>query len=75
MTIGITQFSAHGHFATFNPYPREETVVEIFQLQCRRCGYEVEEGVTAPATCPKCHASSWERFVRPGSILENALRY
>jgi len=44
----------------------------MFRLQCRSCGFEPDDVVTIPRACPKCHAQSWERFTRPGSILENA---
>jgi predicted Zn-ribbon and HTH transcriptional regulator len=47
----------------------------VFQLQCRSCGFEPEDVVTAPRLCPKCHGETWERFARPGSILDNASRY
>jgi hypothetical protein len=46
-----------------------------FALQCRGCGFEPEDQVVAPRhKCPKCAATAWERFVRPGSLLEHAER-
>ena len=75
MSIGNERFESAGHFATYDPFlavPRRTT---IFQLQCRACGHEPENVVTPPRLCPKCHGESWERFARPGSILDNATRY
>lgn len=74
MSIGMEPFASEGHFATYTPraIPGSET---IFTMQCRSCGFEPEQAVTAPRICPKCHAKSWERFARPGSILANAARY
>ena len=46
-----------------------------YHLQCRACGYEPEDLVLAPrAKCPKCAATAWERFTRPGSLLDDAER-
>lgn len=75
MSISMERFASHGHFATYDPFGREDRGAAIFQLQCRSCGYEADNAVSAPGVCPKCHSESWERFVRPGSILENASRY
>ena len=75
MPIGMEHFASEGHFATYDPYARPDTKVEVFTLQCRSCGYEPEDTVEAPRYCPKCHGKSWERFARPGSILSNADRY
>jgi len=47
----------------------------VFHLQCRCCGFEPEDTVVPPRLCPKCHGQSWERFAKPGGILENADRY
>jgi hypothetical protein len=55
----------------------EETPKQVFPfgLQCRSCGYEPEDPVVAPRhKCPKCSASSWERYTRPGSLLDFADR-
>jgi rubrerythrin len=75
MSISMERFGSEGHFATYQPYEASPQPVAIFVLQCRSCGFEPENVVTAPRLCPKCHAQSWERFTRPGSILENANRY
>jgi predicted Zn-ribbon and HTH transcriptional regulator len=76
MSIGMERFASTGHFATYDPFAATASArVMVFQLQCRRCGFEPEDAVTAPKFCPKCHGESWERFARPGSILENANRY
>lgn len=75
MSIMMERFEAQGQFATYDPFARNPNVVPVFQLQCRCCGYEPENTVVAPRVCPKCHGETFERFARPGSILENADRY
>lgn len=75
MSIGMQRFAAEGQFQTYDPYGVTAQQVAVFQLQCRQCGFEPEGVTTAPRLCPKCHGKSWERFTRPGGILENADRY
>jgi rubrerythrin len=75
MSISMERFGSEGHFATYDPVNSSSQRSAIFQLQCRSCGYEPEDVVTAPRLCPKCHSKAWERFARPGSILDNAARY
>jgi len=75
MSISMERFGSEGHFATYNPFPPIHVQGSVFQLQCRCCGFEPEGVVSPPRLCPKCHGEAWERFARPGSILENAERY
>ena len=75
MSISMERFESKGQFVTYDPFARNISRVAIFQLQCRCCGYEPEDAVTAPRLCPKCHGEAWERFAKPGSILDNANRY
>ena len=75
MSISMERFGSEGHFATYNPFEAQVQRIAIFQIQCRCCGFEPEGAVTAPRLCPKCHSNSWERYAKPGSILENANRY
>ena len=75
MSISMEKFASEGHFATYNPFPPSERRVNVFSLQCRSCGFEPDEAVTPPRLCPKCHGNAWERFARPGSILDNANRF
>lgn len=75
MSISMERFGSEGHFATYNPIAATAHRTAIFQIQCRCCGFEPEGAVTAPRLCPKCHGESWERYARPGSILDNADRY
>ena len=75
MSIAMEKFASEGHFATYDPFNGERQRVAVFTLQCRCCGYEPEAVVTAPRVCQKCGGEDWERFARPGSILENAERY
>lgn len=75
MSISIEPFASEGHFPTYDPCHAAQSRVAVFTLQCRSCGYEPEDTVTAPRLCPKCHGNRWERFAKPGSILDNANRY
>lgn len=74
MTIGMEKFASQGHFATYDRFSRASQRIDVFQLQCRCCGFEPEDVVVPPRLCPKCHGESWERFAKPGSILSNANR-
>lgn len=74
MSIGTDRFASSGHFATYDPYKHVLQRVAVFNVQCRCCGFEPEDCVVAPRFCPKCHSQTWERFAKPGSILENAER-
>jgi predicted Zn-ribbon and HTH transcriptional regulator len=74
MSISMEPFASVGHYATYDPFASASHRVAVFQLQCRNCGFEPEEVVSAPRFCPKCHSTAWERFARPGGILENADR-
>ena len=75
MSISMDRFASHGQFATYDPFAHTPQQVAVFTLQCRHCGYEPEDVVVPPRLCPKCHGQSWERFAKPGSILQNAERY
>jgi rubrerythrin len=75
MSISMERFEACGQFVTYDPFVKSIGRVAVFQLQCRNCGYEPADTVVAPRVCPKCHGETFERFARPGSILENASRY
>ena len=75
MSISMERFASQGEFLTYSPDRPILARPAVFQLQCRSCGFEPEDVVVAPRICPKCHSESWERFARPGSILENARRH
>lgn len=75
MSIGADAFSSKGLHQTFDPYESTQTRIAVHQTQCRSCGYEPEDAVSPPASCPKCRSTSWERFALPGSILRNSTRY
>lgn len=75
MSISMERFASQGHFASYDPYVAVAKPVGVFTIQCRSCGFEPEQVVTPPRICPKCHGTSWERFAKPGSILNNAERY
>jgi hypothetical protein len=68
--MAISTFQSEGSFPTYDPHHRDrEAMVEVFRAQCHACGFEPADPLSPPAVCPKCHGSSWERFVLPGSIL------
>ena len=75
MTIGADAFAADGLHLTFDPYEVETPRVAIFQTQCRSCGFEPDDALNPPKSCPKCSSKAWERFNLPGSILSNSKRY
>jgi hypothetical protein len=75
MSISMDRFASEGQFETYNPFASSPSRIAVFTLQCRQCGFEPEDAVVAPRYCPKCHGQAFERFVRPGSVLENAERY
>ena len=62
MSIGMDLFGSCGQFKTYDPYKVEQPQAMVFQLQCRSCGWEVDNSVIAPRACPKCNSKSWERF-------------
>jgi Zn finger protein HypA/HybF involved in hydrogenase expression len=75
MSISMDKFTSDGHFATYDSQPKIAIRQEVFVLQCHCCGFEPLDPVDAPRVCPKCHSTAWERYAKPGSILENACRY
>lgn len=75
MSFVMSRMVAKGAYASFDPHKTMSERFSVFVVQCRCCGYEPEDAVRPPRTCPKCHSQSWERFARPGSILANAERY
>jgi hypothetical protein len=71
----MERFGSDGHFASYDPQQHLPQRVSVFLLQCRACGFEPDDVVRPPKICPKCHSEAWERYARPGSILQNADRY
>ena len=39
MSISMECFESHGHFATYDAYPRAAQRELIFEVQCHFCGY------------------------------------
>ena len=74
MSIAMTKFASEGNYLTYDPFRAASGRVAVFVMQCRCCGYEAENPLHPPKVCPKCRGESWERYARPGSILENASR-
>lgn len=75
MSISMDRFESMGQFATYDPFAGSSQRISVFQLQCHSCGFEPDDVVTPPKMCPKCHGETWERFAKPGSILDNAVRH
>jgi Zn finger protein HypA/HybF involved in hydrogenase expression len=75
MSISMEKFASDGQFASFDSHPKTTQAIRVFSIQCRCCGFEPDDAVVSPKICPKCHSRAWERFAKPGSILQNADRY
>lgn len=75
MSISTDRFAAEGLHLRYDPYEPAIDRIAVFQMQCRSCGFEPEDSVSPPRSCPKCRSNSWERFALPGSILRNSERY
>jgi|GEM_PF-1113510 hypothetical protein len=70
MSIAADRFAAEGMFPTIDPYNPGSPPVSVFFLQCRCCGFEVDNVAEMPRSrCPKCQSQGWERIIRPGSAL------
>ena len=42
-----------------------------FLIECRLCAFEPSDQFALPrGSCPKCHASTWHRVLRPGSLAK-----
>jgi len=73
MSIAVERFAAEKMYLTYDPYAEDSGEVSVFCLQCRHCGFEIDDVAHTPhEVCPKCHGNAWERFVRPGSLLRVA---
>ena len=46
-----------------------QDLLPVYVTECHYCGFRAAD---PPRTCPKCHGSTWDRFPRPGSLLERA---
>lgn len=75
MSYSMESLIAKKNVVKYEPHQAVITRAMVFQVQCRMCGFEPEDTLHPPRVCPKCHSQSWERFTRPGSILQNADRF
>lgn len=75
MSYVMERLIAKSERASYDPHQTMALRFAVFVVQCRCCGFEPEDTVLPPKTCPKCHGQAWERFARPGSILANAERF
>ena len=75
MSISTDGFGSSGNFLTYRRYRPVPSQTLMFHLECRRCGYEPDAVVAPLGRCPRCNERVWERFARPGSILEAAARF
>lgn len=69
MPVSAERFASEGHFPSYDPVTAGSRPTAMTKLECRCCGYEPNNTVVAPVRCPKCHASCWQRFSIPGSLL------
>jgi rubrerythrin len=72
MSIAMETFGSHERRSEFRASGELPKRAFPYHLQCRACGFEPEDAVTAPLRCPKCAGGSWERFALPGSLLTTA---
>jgi rubrerythrin len=72
MSIAMEQFGSRERRSEFRASDECPSRAFPYRLQCRACGFEPENAVTAPPRCPKCAGGSWERFALPGSLLMTA---
>lgn len=75
MSYSLENLVARNSIAKYDPHEAVPQRTAVFQVQCRMCSFEPEDVLSPPRVCPKCHSQSWERFARPGSLLQNANRY
>ena len=75
MSFCMDHVVAKKNIAKYDPNPASLERAMVFQAQCRMCGYEPEDYLHPPKICPKCYSQAWERFARPGSLLQNASRF
>jgi rubrerythrin len=72
MSIAMEQFGSQERRSESRALDGSPSRAFPYRLQCRACGFEPENAVTAPARCPKCAGSAWERFALPRSLLTTA---
>lgn len=71
MSVNAEQFRSEGGFAACGRFHPGHERPAMFHLECHSCGFEPPDAALAPPpVCPKCHGGAWERYARPGSILE-----
>ena len=75
MSYSMDSLVAKKNVVKYEPHQLVVARTMVFQVQCRMCGFEPENTLHPPRICPKCHSQSWERYARPGSILQNADRF
>jgi hypothetical protein len=69
-----TMGAAHRHDGRAVDWPVDRLPVATY-IECRTCGFEPAEQLSLPrGRCPKCYSNTWERLVRPGSLLRDAER-
>ena len=65
MPIAMQKFASDGSFVRYDRFAgrRSEGAADLV-LQCHTCNFEPELDRPMATVCPKCHASTWEWFVR-----------
>jgi hypothetical protein len=64
LPIADAAYGAERRPAPFAP------LIGVSHIQCHYCGYESATPATSHGRCPKCGSSAWERYVIPGTVLE-----
>ena len=55
--------------------PAAAPAARRFFIECRICGFEPDGQESLPRhACPKCLSHTWQRVIRPGTILTRDLR-
>ena len=55
--------------------PGAASEAQRFFIECRICGFEPAQQECLPRhACPKCFSHTWQRVIRPGTILTRDLR-
>ena len=55
--------------------PSAAPEAQRFFIECHVCGFEPTQQESLPRhACPKCFGHTWQRVIRPGTILSPELR-
>jgi predicted Zn-ribbon and HTH transcriptional regulator len=72
MSISMEPFESHEQLSQSHPSNGLPALIFPYRLQCRACGFEPADAITAPQRCIKCNRSAFERFPLPKSLLKSS---